>query len=254
MNWKAFVVLAVLLLAGGAVALTAVAFAFFTAATIAAPVLLPLLVMFFVLRLVFSGNRQQRLERHSRKQQRKLERQRASIIIDHDTLVAEGRAAPISQPALPARAPGKLGEIDESIRLLRETAAHVQSEIVKQHVASICATAGLVRDYLGDRPAKLAVHGHTVALVLSSASAVLNEYRNMAGATAQRAMHSIERLEQQTLPKVDQAMEKLYDQLVADEVLSIDVAMKTLEDTLALEGIAGDLTFRHQVPIPIPAR
>lgn len=126
-------------------------------------------------------------------------------------------------------------------RKLVELARRAPSKTVKAKLEGIADVVERILKDLKQDPADMAKAGQFLDYYLVSTVAVVGKYLDLLGRAATTEGVSALRSTENTLDTIKAAFEKLYQQLLENEVMDLDVELKVLNNTINMEGLGADI-------------
>jgi hypothetical protein len=126
-------------------------------------------------------------------------------------------------------------------RKLADFARRAPNKTVRAKLEGIADVVARILKDLREDPSDLAKAGQFLDYYLVSTVAVVGKYLDLLGRAATSEGIGALRSTEETLDTIKAAFEKLYQQLLENEVMDLDVELKVLNNTINLEGLGKDI-------------
>ncbi|OHD56665.1 MAG: hypothetical protein A2Y33_13160 [Spirochaetes bacterium GWF1_51_8] len=178
-----------------------------------------------------------------------------SLAITAGVFVAGLAASPFRKPAepkpaeIPSAAPEQkqkpapdapvdlIAEGNRRIGIILEEAKRIKSQEVKDKIAAICEISGRIFDHLREDPSDLKRAKKFVLYYLDSTTTIVKKYADLSRHTVQSAdMTKTLKRAETLLDTIREAFEKQLLSFLENDVMDLDVEVKTLESNIKMEG------------------
>ena len=123
---------------------------------------------------------------------------------------------------------------------LEEFVRRAPNKVVKAKLEGIAYVVERILKNLREDPADMAKAGQFLDYYLVSTVAVVGKYLDLLGRAATAEGVGALRTTENTLDTIKAAFEKLYQQMLENEVMDLDVELKVLNNTINMEGLGKD--------------